>query len=43
MFVGEENYVRLQARLEDAEDDMDNASQGNINNLKKIADRLIES
>ena len=43
MFVGEENYVRLQERLRDADDDMDNASKGNINNLKKMADSLIDS
>ena len=42
-FVGEENYVRLQAPLFDADDDMDNASSGNIKNLRDVANRLIEN
>jgi patatin-like phospholipase/acyl hydrolase len=41
LFLGE-NYVRLQTPLNYASDDMDDASQGNIRNLKQIARELIE-
>ena len=41
--VGEENYIRLQAPLGDADDDMDNASNGNIILLRRVADSLIQS
>jgi len=40
MFLGD-RYVRLQVTLDEANDDMDDASQKNIENLKRIADRLI--
>ena len=40
MFLGD-RYVRLQVTLDEANDDMDDASETNIENLKKIADRLI--
>ena len=41
LFLGE-NYLRLQTPLNYASDDMDDASQGNIRNLKQIARELIE-
>ncbi|MBT6180897.1 MAG: patatin, partial [Halieaceae bacterium] len=34
-------YFRLQVSLDEANDDMDDASSTNIENLKRIADRLI--
>lgn len=40
MFLGE-NYIRLQTDLTIASDDMDNASGGNIENLKAEAEKLI--
>lgn len=40
MFLGE-NYIRLQTDLTIASDDMDNASGGNIENLKAEANKLI--
>ncbi|WP_300424863.1 patatin-like phospholipase family protein [uncultured Thalassolituus sp.] len=40
-FLGE-NYIRLQVALEDAADDMDNASKGNIRLLEAEAERLLE-
>lgn len=40
-FLGEEGYVRLQVRLEGADDDMDNTSSGNIRNLMALAEELI--
>ena len=40
-FLGDEGYVRLQVRLEGADDDMDNASSGNIRNLMALAEELI--
>jgi ATP-dependent Zn protease len=40
MFLGD-RYVRLQVTLDEANDDMDDASESNIENLKRIADRLI--
>ena len=40
LFLGE-NYVRLQTPLNYASDDMDDASQGNIRNLKQITRELI--
>ena len=42
-FIGTENYIRLQADLKEADDDMDNASDGNIRNLKRVANNLIGS
>ena len=36
------NYLRLQTPLHHASDDMDDASQDNIRNLKQIARELIE-
>ena len=41
-FLGTENYIRLQEPLNEADDDMDNASGGNINNLKSVANNLID-
>ena len=41
LFLGD-HYLRLQAPLKYASDDMDDASQGNIRNLKQIARELIE-
>ena len=41
IFLGD-NYLRLQVTLDEANDDMDDASPGNIANLKRIAERLIE-
>ena len=41
MFLGE-LYIRLQVTLDEANDDMDDASDANISNLKRIADRLID-
>ena len=40
MFLGD-MYFRLQVSLDEANDDMDDASSANIHNLKRIADRLI--
>jgi ATP-dependent Zn protease len=40
MFLGD-MYFRLQVSLDEANDDMDDASSTNIENLKRIADRLI--
>ena len=40
MFLGD-RYIRLQVTLDEANDDMDDASEINIENLKRIADRLI--
>jgi patatin-like phospholipase/acyl hydrolase len=40
MFLGD-RYIRLQVTLDEANDDMDDASQSNIENLKRIANRLI--
>lgn len=42
MFVGEK-YVRLQTDLSIASDDMDNATNGNIENLKAEAKKLIRT
>ena len=41
IFLGD-NYLRLQVSLDEANDDMDDASPSNIANLKRIASRLIE-
>jgi len=41
LFLGH-NYLRLQTPLHHASDDMDDASQDNIRNLKQIARELIE-
>lgn len=41
-FLGD-RYVRLQARLTTASDDMDNATNGNLENLKLEANTLIEA
>ena len=41
IFLGD-NYLRLQVTLDGANDDMDDASVSNIENLKRIAERLIE-
>ena len=41
IFLGD-NYLRLQVTLDEANDDMDDASPSNIANLKRIAERLIE-
>lgn len=40
MFLGS-HYFRLQVTLDEANDDMDDASDVNIQNLKRIADRMI--
>ena len=40
MFLGD-RYIRLQVTLDEANDDMDDASEINIENLKRIAYRLI--
>jgi patatin-like phospholipase/acyl hydrolase len=40
LFLGED-YLRLQTPLHYASDDMDDASQGNIRNLKQTAEELI--
>ena len=40
LFLGD-RYCRLQTRLESASDDMDDASKGNIRNLKRTARELI--
>jgi len=40
MFLGD-RYIRLQVTLDEANDDMDDASETNVENLKRIADRLI--
>jgi len=40
MFLGD-HYFRLQVTLDEANDDMDDASEVNIQNLKRIADRMI--
>ena len=42
-FVDMGNYIRLQAPLNKADDDMDNASAGNIKNLRSVACNLIGS
>jgi hypothetical protein len=36
-----ENYIRLQTRLEEASDDLDDASPENLAALRREADRLI--
>jgi patatin-like phospholipase/acyl hydrolase len=41
LFLGQ-NYLRLQTPLHYASDDMDDASQGNIRNLKQTAEELIQ-
>jgi ATP-dependent Zn protease len=40
MFLGD-HYFRLQVTLDEANDDMDDASEVNIQNLKRIAERMI--
>ena len=40
MFLGS-HYFRLQVTLDEANDDMDDATDVNIQNLKRIADRMI--
>ena len=42
-FLGTDNYIHLQPCLYDADDDMDNASKGNIKNLKDCAKNLIKN
>ena len=42
LFLGD-RYQRLQATLETASDDMDDASEENIRNLKHIARKLIKA
>ena len=50
-FLGDQNYIHLQESLgypgddegEVASDDMDDAKRGNINNLRRIAERVIAS
>ena len=42
LFLGA-NYLRLQTPLNYASDDMDDASQGNLRNLRQIAEELIYS
>ncbi|WP_432472621.1 patatin-like phospholipase family protein [Amphritea sp. HPY] len=39
----EGNYLRLQYALEHASDDLDNATQGNIENLKSVARKLLRT
>ncbi len=41
LFLGE-RYLRLQTPLHYASDDMDDASQGNLRNLKQTAEELIQ-
>jgi patatin-like phospholipase/acyl hydrolase len=41
LFLGDQ-YLRLQTQLHYASDDMDDASRGNIRNLKQTAEELIE-
>ena len=41
LFLGD-HYLRLQTQLHYASDDMDDASRGNIRNLKQTAKELIE-
>ena len=41
MFLGD-HYFRLQVTLDEANDDMDDASESNMQNLKRIAARMIE-
>lgn len=41
MFLGD-RYFRLQVTLDEANDDMDDASESNMQNLKRIAARMIE-
>jgi hypothetical protein len=41
LFLGE-RYLRLQTPLHYASDDMDDASQGNIRNLRQTAEELIQ-
>ena len=40
MFLGD-HYFRLQVTLDEANDDMDDATEANIQNLKRIAERMI--
>lgn len=42
-FIGEERYIRLQTDLSNASDDMDNATKGNIENLKAEAKKLVRT
>jgi len=42
MFLGD-RYVRLQTDLTSASDDMDNATNGNIENLKAEAKKMIRT
>ena len=42
-FLGVDNYIHLQPYLYDADDDMDNASKGNIKNLKDCAKNLMKN
>ncbi len=50
-FLGDDNYIHLQVSLgrpngtenEVANDDMDNVRQGNINNLRRLAEQVIAS
>ena len=42
MFLGE-NYIRLQTNLATASDDMDNVTNGNIENLKAEAKKLVRT
>jgi len=42
MFPGS-RYVRMQTRLAAASDDMDNATNGNVENLKAEAGKLIQT
>lgn len=39
----EGNYLRLQYALDHASDDLDNATQGNIENLKSVARKLLRT
>ena len=41
LFLGD-HYLRLQTQLHYASDDMDDASRGNIRNLKQTAKELID-
>ena len=43
MFLGQEKYIRLQTNLSTASDDMDNTTNGNIENLKTEAKKLIRT
>ena len=42
MFLGDK-YIRLQVRLDIASDDLDDATRGNIENLKTEAKNLIQT